>query len=64
MATYIATEKIGNCKLCGKEDDLRFGCCFTCADFADGEQLSPTTHRLWDRRNPKNEWFVSETGDG
>jgi hypothetical protein len=25
--------------------------------------MSETTHRLWDSRNPSNEWFASETGD-
>lgn len=60
---YVALAKIGNCKVCGKEDDLRFGSCFDCADFVAGEQISPTTHRLWNSRNPSNEWFASETGD-
>lgn len=55
---YVAKEQIGICKVCGQEDDLRMGCCWDCADYVDGEQLSPTKHRLWDRRNPSNSWIV------
>ena len=60
---YIVMNNWGNCKVCGKHDDLRCGTCFTCAEFVDGERISRTTHRLWDRRNPQNTWFYSETGD-
>lgn len=56
---YIVREQIGHCKICGKEDDLRFGVCFECADYVDGEQISPGKHRLWDCRNPANSWEVS-----
>jgi hypothetical protein len=60
---YVAMARIGICKVCNREDDLRMGVCWDCCDFVDGEQLSPTTHRLWDRRNPSNTWIVSTTGD-
>lgn len=54
-------EQIGRCKVCGKEEDLRFGACFDCADYVKVKRISPTTYRLWDERNPSNEWFASET---
>lgn len=60
---YVIIAHWGTCHLCGKHDDIRYGACFACADFVDGERLSATTHRLWDKRNPSNEWVVSETGD-
>lgn len=28
---YVITEQMGNCKICGKYEDLRFGVCFDCA---------------------------------
>jgi hypothetical protein len=59
---YAIKERIGCCQVCGREDDLRFGVCFSCADFVDGEQISATTHRLWDQRNPSNQWFASIDG--
>ena len=59
MTAYVSMLRIGKCKVCGEEEDLRMGCCFSCCDYVDGEQVSPTTHRLWDRRNPTNEWFAS-----
>jgi hypothetical protein len=58
---YVSIAQIGLCKVCGNEDDLRFGACFDCSDFVAGERISQTTHRLWDSRNPTNEWFASET---
>jgi hypothetical protein len=62
---YFSFAQIGHCRVCGKEDDLRFAVCFDCCDFVDGEELKhrvtgEVVHRLWDRRNPKNQWFVSE----
>jgi hypothetical protein len=63
MTIYVSIAQIGRCKVCSDEDDLRMGVCFDCCDFVDGERVSDTTHRLWDRRNPSNEWFASETGD-
>jgi hypothetical protein len=57
---YVIVAQFGNCRVCGKHDDLRFGSCFECSDYVNGEQISLTTHRLWDSRNPSNEWFVEE----
>jgi len=57
---YVSIAQIGNCKVCSKEDDLRFGVCFDCCDYVHGEQISPTTHKLWDSRNPTNVWFATE----
>jgi hypothetical protein len=59
---YVSFAQVDNCKVCGERHDLRMGACWDCADFVDGEQISPGNHRLWDRRNPRNEWFVSEGG--
>ena len=59
--TYVSIAQWGNCKVCGEHQDLRYGSCFMCSDFVEGEQISPTTHRMWDTRNPTNEWFASET---
>ncbi len=59
--TYVSMAQHGNCKVCKQYDDLRMGCCFTCSDVVDGEQTSPTTHKLWERANPLNFWYVSET---
>lgn len=60
--TYVSIAQIGNCRVCGREQDLRYGVCFTCSDQIKGERISETTHRLWDSKNPRNEWYVSETG--
>lgn len=30
--TYLSVETFGNCKVCGRYLDLRFGTCFKCAD--------------------------------
>jgi len=60
MSDYVSIAQIGRCKVCGRNDDLRFGACFGCSDYVDGERVSETTHRLWDTRNPGNEWFASE----
>ncbi len=57
---YVSIAQISKCKICGSEEDLRFGSCFDCSDFVMGERISPTTHRLWDSRNPSNTWFASE----
>jgi hypothetical protein len=61
---FVSFSQRGNCQVCGKDEDLRFGACFDCCDFVQGEQISSTLraiiHRLWDGRNPENEWFVEE----
>ena len=55
---YKAMVQVGNCMRCGNSDDLRFGACFTCSERIDGEMV-PGGHRLWDKDNPANFWFVS-----
>ncbi len=59
---YVIFEQIGNCKICQSLTDLRMGVCFDHAGQVDGEQISETTHKLWDVKNPKNVWYYSETG--
>jgi len=51
--SYIVIEQTGNCKICGKYDDLRYGSCFSCSDFvkSDGK-------KAWDVRNPMNKWNI------
>lgn len=60
--TYVVIEQVGDCRICGQRKDLRCGVCFQCSDQVRGERISPTTHRLWDSANPRNEWFYSEIG--
>jgi len=56
---YVSMARPGTCKVCGKTDDLRFGCCFDCADHVRTSAL----HRLWDERMPENEWFCDDGGN-
>lgn len=60
---YVSIARWGNCKVCMVHQDLRFGTCFHCSIKVDGERVSDTTHKLWERANPSNFWFCSETGD-
>jgi hypothetical protein len=55
---YKIMSQVGKCMRCGVTADLRCGACFHCAPRIDGE---PTLggHRLWDRDNPTNFWFVN-----
>lgn len=55
--TYVSFAQIGPCKVCGQEQDLRMGACFTCADHVDGRKIHGG-HELWDSRNPSNRWRV------
>ena len=55
--SYIIEEQYGNCRLCGKYQDLRYGSCFLCSEHVVGEPI-PGGHRLWDSRNPLNIWEV------
>jgi hypothetical protein len=59
---YVSIAQWGNCKVCGVYQDLRCGICFLCADKVTGEQISPTTHKLWEKANPSNEWYYSTDG--
>ncbi len=57
--TYVSFAQVGECKVCGKEEDLRMGACYDCADVVDGRQI-PGGHELWDSRNPEVKWYVRE----
>ena len=57
---YMVVARIAPCRVCGNTDDLRFGVCFDCCDHVHGEKVSERMHRLWDVRDPDNEWFVFE----
>lgn len=58
--TYVVMQRIGNCNICGKREDLRCGVCWTCQPQVEGEKISPVTHKLWDSKNPTNVWYYSE----
>jgi hypothetical protein len=58
--THVSIAQWGNCKVCSEHKDLRYGSCFKCSDFVEGEQISQITHKLWDSRNPSNVWYASE----
>lgn len=55
--SYIAMSCWGDCKRCGRHQDLRFGACFTCADRIAGKTIEGG-HELWDQDNPSNRWQV------
>lgn len=59
---YVIAGGMGDCKMCGRRQDLRFGACWDCSVHVGGESLGNGNHRVWDTRNPRNEWFVSERG--
>lgn len=59
---YVAIAQMGLCKVCGKEQDLRCGVCFHCTNKVSGSRVTPTTHRLWETANPRNEWYYAEGG--
>jgi hypothetical protein len=54
---YVAIDTWGDCKVCGKHQDLRYGSCFDCSDHVAGKAI-PGGHELWDSRNPSNRWQV------
>ena len=60
---YVAMACMGDCKVCGRRQDLRCGACFDCSRWVSGEIVSTgvdgtAVHRLWDHRNPTNVWHV------
>lgn len=56
---YEVFERIGDCMICKKREDLRCGACFTCSDQVSGEPLkSGKGHRLWETKNPDNTWYI------
>lgn len=57
--TYVSFAQMGNCKRCGKHEDLRLGACWDCADRCGGRRI-PGGHELWDLDNPDVRWFVRE----
>ena len=54
---YVAVETWGDCKVCGRHQDLRMGACYDCADHVSGKPI-PGGHELWDSRNPSNRWQI------
>lgn len=54
---YVAFAKVGTCMVCGEQHDLRCGVCFDCCAKVDGEPIKGG-HRLWERANPRNTWYV------
>ena len=54
---YVAFAQWGNCKVCGRHQDLRMGACFKCSDQVAGKKI-PGGHELWDSKNPDNRWQV------
>ena len=58
--SYIIRANAEYCRVCGNEEDLRFGCCFDCSDYVAGKQITSRLHRLWDKRDPSNFWYFGE----
>ena len=59
---YVSIAQMGNCKVCGKYDDLRYGVCGVCCDRVSGRLIGPGKHELWETTNPDNRWIYSEEG--
>ena len=55
--TYVSMAEWGNCRVCGKYEDLRMGACFLCSNQVDGRKILGG-HELWDSKNPSNRWTV------
>lgn len=55
--SYVSFDKWGNCMVCKKYHDLCCGVCFTCSPLVDGSPIKGG-HRLWERANPENAWYV------
>ena len=53
--TFVIDEQMGNCKVCGSYDDLRYGGCFDCAEY-----IMSNKEEAWDIRNPLNRWSVRQ----
>ena len=51
--SYIIVDQWGDCHVCGKYDDLRYGSCFDCSDFVMTDEKE-----AWDVRNPSSRWSV------
>lgn len=54
---YVAMAQWGDCKVCGRHQDLRMGACFKCSDRVAGKPI-PGGYELWDQDNPENRWKV------
>jgi len=55
--TGIGREDWGNCLVCGKHQDRRYGVCFDCSDY-----VKTDSKYAWDVRNPQKRWRVSSQG--
>lgn len=58
---YVSMAQIGDCLVCKQREDLRCGVCFDCVAKVDGILISPGLHKLWERGNPSNNWFYTDT---
>lgn len=56
---YVASERLGSCMVCKELHDLRAGACFDCCSKVDGAPIKGG-HRLWERENPENTWYVGK----
>ena len=56
--TYIVIDTWGNCRRCGRRQDLRMGVCRDCADKCLTEAIGGGKSRCWDEDNPANSWIV------
>lgn len=56
--TYYAFEQMGNCRVCGRHEDLRCGSCFSCSPKVSGKRVDGDRHELWETANPQNRWWV------
>ena len=54
---HVSFPRIGTCMVCKEKRDLRCGSCFSCSPKIDGEPIKGG-HRLWERANPSNTWYV------
>lgn len=55
--TYVAMAEMGDCRVCGKREDLRMGACFHCSSNVSGKRI-PGGHELWQTDKPTNRWQV------
>lgn len=55
-STVTVTDNWGDCRICGRNQDLRAGVCFDCCSRVKGNYEGLGWHLLWDRENPTNQW--------
>lgn len=50
----MSGKKVEVCQVCEKKKDLRYGVCFSCADFVKSDGLT-----AYDVRKPSRRWMVN-----